>query len=139
MNDTYKIVSRMNGKVITISKGQKFSKPGELIMETYIGSPYQHFRVVASKQYNEIRSVAFPNKLLDVTGESKKVYEHLIAYDYNGNLNQKWIIHNIDNSFCKIESPHSKMVMEVEGGVDAEGVGVVQNTDYNNLSQMWKF
>ena len=31
----------------------------------------------------------------------------------------------------------SKMVMEVEGGVDAEGVGVVQNTDYNNLSQMW--
>lgn len=30
------------------------------------------------------------------------------------------------------------MVMEVEGGIDAEDVGVVQNKDYNNLSQMWK-
>jgi hypothetical protein len=32
MNDTVKIVSRMNGKVITVSKGQKKTKPGALLM-----------------------------------------------------------------------------------------------------------
>lgn len=32
MNDNIKIVSRMNGKVITVSKGQKKTKPGDLLM-----------------------------------------------------------------------------------------------------------
>lgn len=32
MNDTIKIVSRMNGKVITVSKGQKKTRPGDLLM-----------------------------------------------------------------------------------------------------------
>ena len=93
--------------------------------------------VVGNSQY-EIRSVLFPTKVFDVTGESKKVYEHLIVYDSHGKLNQRWLIHQLPNSlFCKIESAYSKMVMEVEGGVDQDGVGVVQNIDYNNLSQMW--
>lgn len=61
-------------------------------------------------------------------------------YNYNGNLNQKWFLHPATNEqgYYKIESAASKMVMEVEGGIDAEDVGVVQNKDYNNLSQMWK-
>jgi hypothetical protein len=32
INDPVKIVSKMNGKVITISKGQKKTKPGNLLM-----------------------------------------------------------------------------------------------------------
>ena len=30
------------------------------------------------------------------------------------------------------------MVMEVEGGIDADGVGVVQNYDHVHASQLWK-
>lgn len=76
---------------------------------------------------------------MDVPGESSNVYEKLIMYNFNGNLNQKWYLHAVDQQYYKIESAISKMVIEVEGGIDAEDVGVVQNKDYNNLSQMWKF
>jgi hypothetical protein len=53
-------------------------------------------------------------------------------------MNQKWFLLPVDQQFYKIQSASSKMVMEIEGGIDAEDVGVVQNKDYNNLSQMWK-
>ena len=62
----------------------------------------------------------------------------MICYPYNGNLNQKFLLHPINNGFYKIESGLSKLIIEVEGGIDAEDVGVVQNKDYNNLNQMWK-
>ena len=138
MNDTIKIVSRMNGKVITVSKGQKKTRPGDLLMESYTGSADQHFKVLYIGQHFGIQSVSDPSKYVDVPGESSKVYERLIMYNYNGNLNQKWFLHQADPGFYKMESAVSKMVMEVEGGIDAEDVGVVQNKDYNNLSQMWK-
>lgn len=68
-------------------------------------------------------------------------------YAFNGNLNQKWFLHPVDKQYYKIETAlvnkssekNEKLIMEVEGGIDAEDVGVVQNKDYNNLSQMWKF
>ncbi len=145
MEEPVKIVSRMNGKVITISKGQKKTRPGSLLMESYTGAPEQHFKIVHLGQHFGIQSVANPSMCVDVPGESKKIYEKLIMYAYNGNLNQKWFLHPVDQSFYKIESAlvnkdnNERLVMEVEGGIDAEDVGVVQNKDYNNLSQMWRF
>jgi hypothetical protein len=129
----------MNGKVITVSKGQKKTRPGDLLMESYTGSQDQQFKVIYIGQYFGIQAVSDPNKYIDVPGESGKVYEKLILYNFNGNLNQKWLLHPVDQQYYKIESAISKLVMEVEGGIDAEDVGVVQNKDYNNLSQMWKF
>lgn len=33
----------------------------------------------------------------------------------------------------------SGKVLDIEGGVNAEGVRVVQNTKYGNTNQLWKF
>lgn len=70
MNENVKIVSRMNGKVMTVSKGQKKTRPADLLMETYTGSPEQHFKVVYIGQYFGIQSISDNNKYIDVPGES---------------------------------------------------------------------
>jgi|688.fasta_scaffold595496_1 hypothetical protein len=138
MADTVKILSRMNGKALTVSKGQKKTRPGDLLMEAYLGLPEQHFKVVFIGQFFGLQSVSDPTKYIDVPGESTKIYEKIIVYDFNGNINQKWFLLPADQQFYKIQSASSKLVMEIEGGIDAEDVGVVQNKDYNNLSQMWR-
>lgn len=43
-----------------------------------------------------------------------------------------------DNSYYFIESVNSGKVLEIEGGVDADGVRVIQNTKYGNTNQLWK-
>ena len=139
MNEHVKIVSKMNGKVITVSQGQKQTKPGCLIMEGYTGSPNQHWEVVFVGQHFGIKSLADPKKYVDVPGESQRVYEKLIAYEFNGNKNQKWFLHPQGQQCYKIQSVLNNLVMEVEGGIDADGVGIVQNKDYGNTSQLWRF
>lgn len=36
-----------------------------------------------------------------------------------------------------IVNVHSKLLIEILGGIDAEGVSVVQNIDFNNFNQHW--
>lgn len=74
MSETVKILSRMNGKALTVSKGQKKTKPGELLMEAYLGLPEQHFKRVFIKQSFGFQSVSDPTKYIDVPGESTKIY-----------------------------------------------------------------
>lgn len=102
MNDPVRIVSKMNGKVLTISKGQKKTRPGDLLMESYTGAPEQHFKVNFVGQHFGIQSLSDPTKYVDVPGESSQVYEKLIMYNFNGNLNQKWFLHPIDQQYFKI-------------------------------------
>jgi hypothetical protein len=42
-------------------------------------------------------------------------------------------------NYYYIENVKSKMVLELQGGIDAEGMAVVQNKNYKNLNQMWRF
>ena len=60
----------MNGKVVTVSKGQSKTKPGDLVMETYTGSPNQQFKVVYIGQYFGFQSVADQKNYIDITNES---------------------------------------------------------------------
>jgi hypothetical protein len=49
-----------------------------------------------------------------------------------------WLLTYLDKENVQIVSVHSQLVLEVQGGIDAEGVGVVQNTNYKNKSQVWR-
>ncbi len=49
------------------------------------------------------------------------------------------MIIGLENGFIQLMSMHSGLVLEVQGGIDADGVGVVQNTNYKNRSQVWRF
>jgi hypothetical protein len=63
-----------------------------------------------------------------------------MVYEYHGRQNQMWLLSYLDkeNVNVQILSVHSQLVLEVQGGIDAEGVGVVQNTNYKNKSQIWR-
>lgn len=58
----------MNGKVITVSRGQKQTIPGSLLMESYTGSQDQHFKIVYIGQYFGIQSTSNPSKYIDIPG-----------------------------------------------------------------------
>lgn len=32
----------------------------------------------------------------------------------------------------------SKLALEIDGGIDAEGMGIIQNTKYKYKNQLWK-
>jgi len=49
-----------------------------------------------------------------------------------------WVVVHLDKENVQIVSAHSQLVLEVQGGIDAEGVGVVQNINYKNKSQIWR-
>lgn len=68
MEEPVKIVSRMNGKVLTISKGQKKTRLGDLLMESYMGAPEQHFKIVHIGHHFGIQSVSNPSLYVDVPG-----------------------------------------------------------------------
>jgi len=38
-----------------------------------------------------------------------------------------------------IINANSKLALEIEGGIDADGMGLVQNTKYKYKNQLWKF
>lgn len=76
--------------------------------------------------------------MIDVNNESTEVYKEIILYEYHGKLNQKWQIIDLGNQNVQFMSCHSKLVLETQGGIDAEGVAVVQNTNYKNKSQIWR-
>lgn len=138
MNQQVKIVSKMNNKVMTVSQGQYQTRPGDLIIESYTGSPFQKFIVFPMGQYFGIQCANDTNRYIDVPGESSKIYEELIVYNYNGNLNQKWVLEGNDQQGYLFKSAFNGLVAEVQGGIDAEGMAVVQNKNYKNLSQYWK-
>jgi hypothetical protein len=73
-----------------------------------------------------------------VNNESTDVYKEIIVYEYHGKPNQKWEIIELGNNNVQFRSCLSKLVLETQGGIDAEGVAVVQNTNYKNKSQIWR-
>lgn len=50
-----------------------------------------------------------------------------------------WILETVGNLGYTFTNAHSKLVMEIEGGIDADGVGIKQNTNFQFLNQIWKF
>ena len=139
MPTKYRIVSAMNGKVITVSQGQRKTEKFALILEQYVNHIEQQFFIEKSYENQYIiRSVAFPDKVIDVTNESKEVYKEIVVYEGHGKPNQKWIITDLPNNTAQIMSLHSALVLEIQGGIDADGMLVVQNTNYRNKSQIWR-
>ena len=63
----------------------------------------------------------------------------MILWDKHSNHNQKWLLHHVKDNYYYIENMHSKMVLEIFGGIDAEGLDIVQNKLFHNKSQYWIF
>ena len=81
----------------------------------------------------------FNDYALDVEGSSKKEYAPIISYKFHGKRNQMWRLKNFGNeaNTYYIENIKSLMVLEIEGGINAEGMRIVQNKPYGNLNQLW--
>ena len=143
MSRRCKIVRALNGKVLTVSQGQFKTRPGNLIMETYSNQSSQQFvlKPIVGSQESQVTIVSYgqQGRVVDVVNESKEVYKEIIVYEHHGRLNQRWMVIALDNGFIQLMSMHSGLVLEVQGGIDADGVGVVQNTNYKNRSQVWRF
>ena len=80
------------------------------------------------------------NTNLDVEGASSTIYTPVLCYKTHGNKNQLWRIvkeNDVEDAY-KIENVKSGQVIEIEGGIDADGMRVVQNAYYKNLNQLWK-
>ena len=48
------------------------------------------------------------------------------------------MIAEVANRGVQILSLHSGLVLEIQGGIDADGMLVIQNTNYKNKSQFWR-
>lgn len=81
MSKRYRIVSSMNGMVLTVSEGQRKTRPGDLIMENYKGIQEQQFIIEELNSTEvKIKSVAKPDRVIDVANESSEVYKEIIVY-----------------------------------------------------------
>lgn len=131
-----KIISKMNGKAMTVSEGEFKTKPGELIVATFSNATKQKFYISPKKEDFLIKSV-HNNSALDMEGASKNVYSCCLSYKEHGKKNQLWQMVKHEDGCYFIVNSNSTHVLEIEGGIDADGMRVVQNTNYKNLNQLW--
>lgn len=67
MSKKYRIVSSLNGMVMTVSQGQRKKRPGDLLMEHYKGTQEQQFYIEELNSTEvKLKSVANPDKVIDV-------------------------------------------------------------------------
>ena len=77
-------------------------------------------------------------KVLDVYKEKETLYSEIIGYDYHGKDNQMWILEEVNNGEYMLINNKSKLALEIDGGIDADGIGIIQNTRYKYKNQLWK-
>jgi hypothetical protein len=75
---------------------------------------------------------ALDNTVLDVENGSSSIYANILCYKHHGNDNQLWKIQkhkNYPDTFY-IQNVKTGYVIEIEGGIDVEGMRIVQNKFY---------
>ena len=65
------------------------------------------------------------------------MYAEINGYEFHGKENQQWSLEKFDSKYFYIVSRQSGLVLEIEGGIDADGMSIVQNKKYGHLNQLW--
>ena len=137
-SQTVYIRSAMNGMAITMHCKSIKKKGGKLSVTTLKDQPNQTFQISKIAEGRcAIKNVAW-SKVLDVINEKEKVYAEIIGYELHGGPNQLWIFEPVGDKHFYILNVKSNLVVEIEGGIDAEGMRLVQNKKYCNLNQLWE-
>ena len=131
-----KITSKMNGKALTLSEGQFDTKKGSFIFRSYKGSDNQHFNFYPEQNRFRITCVA-GDMALDCKDESEEIYNPIIGWKGHEKANQRWYVQEFEQDCYVIENAKSGLCLELEGGIDADGMDAVQNKFYHNLNQLW--
>ena len=94
-------------------------------------------KTIANGNY-VIRSALNNNKVLDVTGASKKSGTNVQLYQYNGSNAQIWNITYLKDGYYKISSKlNNQLVLDVFGANKNNGANVQVHYNNNSNAQKW--
>lgn len=108
-----------------------------MITETSTNSDQQKFFITKSGISYTIQAKK-GGAFLDISGESKKVHGTVILYKQNDRNNQLFDLLKMKDDTYRIVNVNSKLDLEILGGIDEEGIPVVQNKFYNTKNQLWR-
>lgn len=137
-NRTVFICSAMNGMAVTMNSRSKDKKKGRITVHELNKGSNQRFQIVSGEGGSYFLKNVGIGKVIDVKKEKEEVYTEIIGYDFHGKRNQMWILEPHSNHRYYLKSLSSGMVAEIEGGINAEGMRLVQNNKYSNLNQLWE-
>lgn len=134
-----KILSLMNETALTLSEGEFKTNNGSLIVCGFYGGIKQRWMIRPEGETCTIASL-HNHSLLDVPKGSEEQYAALACGKPKQQKSQFWKIEPFgrDDGVYYIRNANSGLVIEIEGGIDAEGMRVVQNKPLGHLNQLWK-
>lgn len=134
----YRIVSQLNNKCISVPAAKH-----QVITSMLSFSQNQHFLIEECSGDTFVVVSRVTGNVLDVCNESKKDGAEVLDYGFSNRKNQIWRLREGgqagEHKYWFIENVGSGKVLEIEGGVDADGVGIIQNTNHGHRNQLWRF
>ncbi|MEU6510722.1 RICIN domain-containing protein [Streptomyces sp. NPDC046942] len=132
-NANYKVVNKGSNKAVDVSGGS-LTAGGNIIQWTDSGAGNQNWRFVPAGD-GSYKVVSRNSALvMDVSGASTADSATVIQSSDTNAANQHWTLVATGNGYYKIKNVNSDKVLDVSSG----GTQLVQNTDTNADSQLWK-
>ncbi|OWR28270.1 endoglucanase [Saccharibacillus sp. O23] len=136
---TYKIVSRVSGKVIDIPGGQNADNL-QLQQWTDLGGNPQKWGLTSiGTGLYKLTSVNSPGKVLEVRGGSKSSGEAIQLMSDLNTTAQHFRVYDMGDGYWSIVNVNSGKAVEVAGASTADGAKLQQGDYTGAPAQQWKF
>ncbi|MFE9452416.1 RICIN domain-containing protein [Streptomyces sp. NPDC006739] len=132
-NANYKIVNRGSSKTVDVSGGSK-SAGADVIQWSDTGALNQNWRFVPVGDGSYKIASRNSDLLMDVVNAATTDGANIVQSSDNNVADQRWTLVATGNGYYKIKNVNSSKLLDVSSG----GTQLVQTTDTNADSQLWK-
>lgn len=145
-NGTYRIASALNTSYVLDLAGGKTANGTNVQLYQTNGTAAQKFAITKCAVYAQtivpgtytISSALSRNKMLDVSGASKKDKGNIQLYDNNNTGAQRFTLsYDKPTGYYTITNENSKKVLDVNAAKTDNGTNIQQYTSNNTLAQRW--
>ena len=145
-NGTYRIASALNTSYVLDLAGGKTANGTNVQLYQTNGTAAQKFAITKCTVYAQtiapgtytISSVLSQNKILDVSGASKKDKGNIQLYDNNNTGAQRFTLsYDKSTGYYTIVNENSKKALDVNAAKTDNGTNIQQYASNNTLAQRW--
>ncbi|MGN0145094.1 MAG: glycosyl hydrolase 53 family protein [Clostridium sp.] len=134
----YKIVNRLSGKALNVSKGS-WDDGATIEQYDYYGWDSQKWYIVNDGNgYYSIKN-AGNGKVLDILSRSQYDGAYCVQWTSNGGYNQEWSFTKTWDSYYKIVNRNSGKILDINASSKDNGAQAIQWTDKDGWNQEWLF
>jgi hypothetical protein len=137
-NGVYTIQSRSTGRFIDIRDGSTGNGAVAQIWER--ATINQSFRLQRQDDHTYSITAVHSGKVLEVVNVSTESGAMIQQWEWvaNTNNNQRWYIIDVGGGYYKFVNKHSRLVLDVVGGVNANGTRLQQYSDNGTHAQHFR-